>query len=311
MSNTAFSGQGGALPAASPPETTIVRLKADPAAGHVNSEALAAVDIRSEAAVAAEATTGPAKAASEPARAAHGAPAAIPVARPRQAVTPSRRGLLALLAASPMVGAAALPALAAAHDPIFAAIANWRSAKSAWLTTLDIHSRIDEQVDSARGAFTRRFEIGTCDHVENGAIVHVDRRFASTVEELDRHVASAKREPMVIKVDGSEVCSRITMKPGIDIAEVRATLAEAEGKIEAEKERLGLDAADDRAGAALGAYQDAVNAVYETVPRSREGLLALIGVFQEDHEGMMPEEDTVETVLASIAASVKGGLANV
>jgi hypothetical protein len=210
-----------------------------------------------------------------------------------------------------MVGAAALPALAAAHDPIFAAIANWRSAKSAWLTTLDIHSRIDEQVDSARGAFTRRFEIGTCDHVENGAIVHVDRRFASTVEELDRHVASAKREPMVIKVDGSEVCSRITMKPGIDIAEVRATLAEAEGKIEAEKERLGLDAADDRAGAALGAYQVAVNAVYETVPRSREGLLALIGVFQEDHEGMMPEEDTVTTVLASIAASVKGGAANV
>jgi hypothetical protein len=86
---------------------------------------------------------------------------------------------------------------------------------------------------------------------------------------------------------------------------------ETEAKIEAEKERLGLDAADDRAGAGLDAYQEAVGAVYETVPRSKEGLLALIGVFLEDHKGIMPEEDTVETVLASIAASVKEGVANV
>jgi hypothetical protein len=210
-----------------------------------------------------------------------------------------------------MVGAASLPALAAAHDPIFAAIANWRSAKSAWLAALDAHEPINDQVDRARENFTRHFEVGTCDHVENGVIVHGDRRFASTVEELDRHIVASAREPIVIRVDGCEVCSRITIKPDIDIAEIRATLAEAEAKIEAEKERLGLDAADDRAGAALGAYQEAVGAVYETVPRSREGLLALIGVFQEDHEGMMPEEDTVTTVLASIAASVKGGLANV
>jgi hypothetical protein len=107
---------GGAMPAASPPETTITRLKAGPAARHGNSGTLAAVDMRSEAAVAAEATTGPAKAARMPARADHGAPAAIPVAGPRQSITPSRRGLLALLAASPMVGAAALPALASNED---------------------------------------------------------------------------------------------------------------------------------------------------------------------------------------------------
>jgi hypothetical protein len=303
MPKLTLPAAGGAMPATSPPAKTIARLKAGPAVLLEASEALAAVDIRSEAAVAAKATTGGAKASSEPARADLGAKAPIAALKTGEAPAPSRRGLLAVLAASPMFGAAALPALAAEHDPIFAAIAEWRSAKSTWLAALDAHEPINDQVDRAREAFTRHFEVGTCDHV--------DRRFVSTVEELDRHIVASAREPIIIRVDGSEVCSRITMKAGIDIAEIRATLAEAEAKIKAEKERLGLDAADDRAGAALGVYQEAVGAVYETVPRSREGLLALIGVFQEDHEGMMPEEDTVETVLASIAASVKGGLADV
>jgi hypothetical protein len=81
--------------------------------------------MRSEAAVETDATMGAAKAASEPARADHGAPAPIPVETRLQASPPSRRGLLALLAASPMIGAVALPALAAAgpSDPICPLIA--------------------------------------------------------------------------------------------------------------------------------------------------------------------------------------------
>jgi hypothetical protein len=210
-----------------------------------------------------------------------------------------------------MIGASALPALATTDDPIFAAIANWRSAKSAWLAAEDIHSLIEEKVAAAWGALKMRFEVGSCDTIKDGAIFHVDKRFASTVEELDWHLAGAEAEPIVIRQGGSEVCSKITTKPGNDIAEIRATLAEAKAKIEAEKERLGLEAADDRVTVAFHAHQEAVGAVYATAPRSREGLLALIGVFQEDHEGMMLEEDTVTTVLASIAASVKGGAAHV
>jgi hypothetical protein len=146
----------------------------------------------------------------------HAAGGALP------AVSPSRRAALAALVASPMAGAAALPALVAstAPDPIFAAIAKWRTAKQAWLAALHAHDRLEEQVDTTG----ERFEIGTCDHVEDGAVVHVDQRFASTVEELDRHVAAAKKDPIIIKVDGSEVCSRITMKRGIDVAEIRAAL---------------------------------------------------------------------------------------
>jgi hypothetical protein len=252
---------GEAMPAASPPETTAARLspsrpEAGPAGEANLGEALAAAEMRSEAAVAAKTTTGGAKASSEPARADHGADATIPVAR--QASPPSRRGLLALLAASPMVGAAALPALAAAHDPIFAAIANWRSAKSAWLAAEAIHSRIEEQVTAAWEALKRRFEIGTCDHIKDGAIIHVDKRFVSTVEELDRHVAGLEADLIVIRVGGSEVCSRITMKPDIDVAKIRAALVEAKAKNEAEKERFGLEAADDRVGVAFHAHQEAV-----------------------------------------------------
>jgi hypothetical protein len=128
MPKTTASAAGGTMPTPSPPETTATHLNPPPKkvsscpeagpAGEANlGEALAAAEMRSEVAVAAKATTGGAKASSEPARADHGADATIPIARPRQAVTPSRRGLLALLAASPiMVGAAALPALAGDDD---------------------------------------------------------------------------------------------------------------------------------------------------------------------------------------------------
>ena len=68
-------------------------------------------------------------------------------------VSPSRRAALAALVASPMAGAAALPTLAAATtpDPIFAAIAKWRTAKQAWLAALHAHNRVDEQVETTRG----------------------------------------------------------------------------------------------------------------------------------------------------------------
>jgi hypothetical protein len=104
---------GGAMPAASPPAKTVARLKADPTAGHDNSGALATAEMTRSAAVETDATTSPAAATRKPARADHGADVAGPLLG---AVTPSRRGLLALLAASPMVGAAALPALAGDDD---------------------------------------------------------------------------------------------------------------------------------------------------------------------------------------------------
>ena len=103
-----------------------------------------------------------------------------------------------------MAGAAALPTLAASTvpDPIFGVIAKWRTARQAWLALLDAHNRAEEQVG------TTRFEIGTCDDMDDGAVVHVEQRFASTVEELDWHVAAARKDPIIIKVDGSELCSR-------------------------------------------------------------------------------------------------------
>jgi hypothetical protein len=81
-------------------------------------------------------------------------------------VSPSRRAALAALVASPMAGAAALPALAASTtpDPIFAAIAKWRTAKQAWLAALHAHNRVDEQVETTREALKRCFEIGACAH---------------------------------------------------------------------------------------------------------------------------------------------------
>ena len=61
------------------------------------------------------------------------------------------------------------------------------------------------------------------------------------------------------------------VKPGIDGTEIRAALAESE-------------AADDRVMVALDAHQEAVNAVYATVPQTRDGALALIDVFREDQD---------------------------
>jgi hypothetical protein len=79
--------------------------------------------------------------------------------------------------------------------------------------------------------------------------------------------------------------------------------SEAESKIAAEKERLGIEAADDRVTVALDAHQEAVNAVYRTVPQTRDGALALIDVFREDKDLAIGAE--AAAVLGSMAAYLK------
>jgi hypothetical protein len=142
---------------------------------------------------------------------------ARPLQSPRRDATPGVSAFPPHLARWPRRGSCArrgsAAALAAAHDPIFAAIANWRSAKSAWLAALVAHDRIDIYIHRMRKDLTRRFEVGACKHIKDGEVFHEDPRFASTVEELDRHIAGAESEPIImpiiIKTEGSELCSRI------------------------------------------------------------------------------------------------------
>jgi hypothetical protein len=220
----------------------------------------------------------------------------------------SRRRFLGALAATPAIAITDGPALAASApaDPIFPLITNWRAARQAWLAAETDYELVEVQLASYREANKVRFEIGTCDHTKDGKVVHVDPRFASTVEELDRHVAAAEEEPIVIKIGSSEVCSRVAMKPGIDAAKVRAALEEVEAGLAAEKQRLGLRAADDRVQVAHAAQSEAVDAVYATVPRTKEGALALIEVFREDFDGSLFEEEQTEMMLASISAWLQG-----
>jgi hypothetical protein len=324
MSNTAFSGQGGALPAASPSETTAARLslprpKAGPAALPEASEALATAEMTRSAAVETDATTGAAKAARMPARADHGAPATIPVARPRQAVTPSRRSLLALLAASPMVGAAALPAIAAAQipaapDPVFAAIASHQASQARVGAMSSEQEGWDEAVDEDAYLWN---ELTT---TQPTTLAGVNAFAAYIVSQPGLHWLCADDGPAQALESISEALAELapsspTAAPALAAAvlvsprshdPVFAVLAEWRALQKKLNETVGnVDDAD------AIRYSELTERVLQTVPTTIAGALALSELpLDEDHsclEDAHPVLQSIATFLRSHCARIDGG----
>ena len=222
----------------------------------------------------------------------------------------SRRALLAGLAIAPAaIGATAMmPAVAVAAvptpDPIFEVIAKWQKAKAAWHAALNAHSDADEELGKARKASRRTLQVGEEIRLEDDEIVSRSPVFASTLKELHRHLGMVKHfesDPICVIKRGRKIVIREEVAPNIE--EVREELIKGHKATSGprKKERR----ANQRVGHRYDVYAQACRDVFGTVPRSKEGLIALLGVWKDDQKDQMQDEGLL--LVETIEAYAKGG----
>jgi hypothetical protein len=254
-----------------------------------------------------------------PARADHGADAAIPVAGPHQAVTPSRRGLLALLAASPVLGAAVLPALAAAQipaapDPVFAAIASHAASQARVGAMIGEQEGWDEAISEDADLWC---ELTT---TQPTTLAGVNAFAAYIVSQPGLHWLCAEDGPAQALESISEalavlVPSSPTAAPALAAAvlvspkspdPVFAVLAEWRALQKKLNETVGNvgEMDGDR-------YADLTERVFQTVPTTIAGAIALSEIaLDEDNyceEDAHPVLQSIATFLRSHRARIEGG----
>ena len=106
--------------------------------------------------------------------------------------------------------------------------------------------------------------------------------------------------PVSLLMGGRKTTFAWTASPNID--EARAVLAKPD--VATSGLRKVFKRAKKRAERRCHEFSAATWSVYDTVPRSNAGLLALLAVWKEEHEGLMAEEEIA--LVGTIEAFAKG-----
>lgn len=198
---------------------------------------------------------------------------------------PTRRALVAGLAAAPVAGMASpAPAQAAEADPIFAALAEYHRA----------HDARKVKADAFNEAERRWFAVR--DNFPNHVLLY--GKFPIYKPE---DVAKYMPEDMA-GYSPEEVSACTTIE-----TTARNRLARALARRQAERDRLGLKEAEEAAEAASNVLIEAEAAVLATVPATKAGALALVAFIRGQVEkGCETTEDTLAAItsLESFLAGV-------
>jgi hypothetical protein len=125
---------------------------------------------------------------------------------------------------------------------------------------------------------------------------------------LPLHLAAAAMAPdpifdIVVKWQSAKDEMNVAVAAHSSLEEMEGTNAGKADPLLANR----LASANRRVARAHLTYNAACRNVFGTVPSSNEGLLALLAVWRDDHDGCGAEEDEIELLVGRIETFAKGG----
>ncbi len=207
----------------------------------------------------------------------------------KQSVTPSRRTMLAGLAAAPVAGLPAIAGAVIGDDPVFAALAERDHAHAIWEAAIP---KTDAASEAIGAVIYNGEEVYTLPHLNHLAgLPH----YPMTGAELEEAVAQLRRgwamqQEELASTSPEYQAARATLEAR---QAARATLEARQAALAVAPESSAEEASDD----AFGVFGDAERAVFEAVPTTQAGAVALLRFTAEFLEELGINDTRVEDVL--------------